>query len=110
MTVCASCAQAKTAPLLAGWRHSLLASRTGTSRNVEDRKHFLVERPVYDDLRAACPAFPVGVYSTLSDPDCVALVMGHDAQAALANTLYRMKAVLSTRCRNIFPVLLSCLS
>jgi len=27
----------------------------------------------------------------LTDPDCVASVMGHDAQAALANTLYRMK-------------------
>jgi len=24
-------------------------------------------------------------------PGCVASVMGHDAQAALANTLYRMK-------------------
>jgi len=66
-------------------------SRTGTSRNVEDLKHFLVECPVYDDLRAACPGFPVDVYSTLSDPDCVASVIGHDAQAALANTLYRMK-------------------
>ena len=47
---------------------------------------------MYDDLRAACPGFPVDVYSTLSDPDCVASVIGHDAQAALANTLYRMKA------------------
>jgi len=29
--------------------------------------------------------------STLSDPDGVASVMGHDAQAALTNTLYCMK-------------------
>jgi len=66
-------------------------SRTGTGRNVEDLKHFLLECPVYDDLRAACPAFPANVYSTLSHPGCVAAVMGHGAQAALASTLYRMK-------------------
>jgi len=68
-------------------------SRTGTGRNVnvEDLKHFLLECPVYDDLRAACPAFPADVYSMLSHPGCVASVMGHDAQAALASTLYRMK-------------------
>jgi hypothetical protein len=66
-------------------------SRTGTSRNVEDLKHFLLECPVFDDLRAACPAFPADVYSLLSDPGCVASVMEHDDQAALANTLYHMK-------------------
>lgn len=66
-------------------------SRTGTSMNVEDLKHFLLECPVYDDLRAACPAFPDGVYSTLPHRNCVAVVMGHDNQAALANTLYYMK-------------------
>jgi hypothetical protein len=66
-------------------------SRTGTSRNVEDLKHFLLECPVYDDLRAACPAFPANWYSSLPDPGCVALVMRHEDQAALANTLYHMK-------------------
>ena len=72
-------------------RRLAVFSRTGTSRNVEDLKHFLLECPVYDDLRAACPAFPPDVYSTISDPGCVAFVMGHDDQAALAHTLYRMK-------------------
>jgi hypothetical protein len=45
----------------------------------------------YDDLRAVCPAFPADVYNTLSSPGCVAAVMGHSAQAALANTLFHMK-------------------
>jgi hypothetical protein len=31
------------------------------------------------------------VYTTLSNPGCVAAVMGHSAQAALANTLFHMK-------------------
>jgi hypothetical protein len=31
-------------------------------------------------------------YTTLSNPGCVAAVMGHSAQAALANTLFHMKA------------------
>jgi hypothetical protein len=30
-------------------------------------------------------------YTTLSNPGCVAAVMGHSAQAALANTLFHMK-------------------
>ena len=72
-------------------RRLAVFSRTGTSRNVEDLKHFLLECPVYDSLRATCPAFPPDVYSTLSHPGCVALVMGHDDQAALAHTLYHMK-------------------
>ena len=66
-------------------------NRTGTNRNVEDLKHFLLECPAYDDLRAACPAFPSDVYATLSAPGCVAAVMGHADQAGLANTLFVMK-------------------
>jgi hypothetical protein len=70
-------------------------ARTGSSSNVEDLKHFLLECPAYDDLRAVCPAFPADVYTTLSNPGCVAAVMGHSAQAALANTvsvtLFHMK-------------------
>jgi hypothetical protein len=55
------------------------------------QNHFLLECPAYDDLRAVCPAFPADVYTTLSNPGCVAAVMGHSAQAALANTLFHMK-------------------
>jgi hypothetical protein len=33
----------------------------------------------------------IDVYTTLSNPGCVAAVMGHSAQAALANTLFHMK-------------------
>jgi hypothetical protein len=65
--------------------------RTGRSDNVEDLKHFVLECPVYDDLRAACVVFPSDVYSRLNDPTCMADVFGHDDQAALANTLYHMK-------------------
>ena len=70
-------------------RRAVLA-RTGTSRNVEDLKHFMLECPVYDDLRAACPAFPFMYSETLGDP-CVRSVFQHDAQSALAHTLYKMK-------------------
>jgi hypothetical protein len=70
-------------------------ARTGSSSNVEDLKHFLLECPAYDDFRAVCPAFPADVYNTLSNPGCVAAVMGHSAQAALANTLFHMKACRS---------------
>jgi hypothetical protein len=73
-------------------------ARTRSSSNVEDLKHFLLECPAYDDLRVVCPAFPADVYTTLSNPGCVAAVMGHSesesesesAQAALANTLFHM--------------------
>jgi len=63
----------------------------GIDRNVADMEHFLLECSVCDDLRAACPAFPVDVYSTLADPGHVASVMGHDssdAQAVLANARF----------------------
>ena len=72
-------------------RRAVLA-RTGTSRNVEDLKHFMLECPVYDDLRVACPAFPALASIDLADPDCVAAVFQHDAQTSLAHTLYKMKA------------------
>jgi hypothetical protein len=71
--------------------HTLFASIIGSSSNVEDLNHFLLECPAYDDLRAVCPAFPADVCNTLSSPGCVAAVMGHSAQAALANTLFHMK-------------------
>jgi hypothetical protein len=66
------------------------AARTGTSSNVEDLKHFMLECPVYDDLRA-CPAFPLMYSETLGDPACVRSVFQHGAQSALAHTLYKMK-------------------
>jgi hypothetical protein len=72
-------------------RQLAVLARTGLSSNVEDLKHFLLECPAYDDLRAVCPAFPADVYTTLSNPGCVAAVMGHSAQAALATTLIHMK-------------------
>ena len=72
-------------------RQVAVLARTGSSSNVEDLKHFLLECPAYDDLRAVCPAFPADVYTTLSNPGCVAAVMGHSDQAALANTLFHMK-------------------
>jgi len=71
-------------------RRAALA-RTGTSSNVEDLKHFMLECPVYDDLRAACPAFPLMYFETLGDPACVRSVFQHGAQSALAHTLYKMK-------------------
>jgi hypothetical protein len=72
-------------------RKVAVLARTGITGNVEDLKHFLLECPAYDDLRAVCPAFPADVYTTLSSPGCVAAVMGHPDQAALANTLFHMK-------------------
>jgi hypothetical protein len=56
LTACADCALERM------HRRAVLA-RTGTSSNVEDLKHFMLECPVYDDLRAACPAFPL-MYSS----------------------------------------------
>jgi hypothetical protein len=42
-------------------------------------------------IAISMPAFPADVYTTLPNPGCVAAVMGHSAQAALANTLFHMK-------------------
>ena len=67
-----------------------VVARTGTAENVEDIKHFLLECPVYDDLRAACSAFPA-TPAVLSDPACVTSVFQHERQAAVAKVLYRMK-------------------
>jgi hypothetical protein len=71
-------------------RRAVLA-RTGTSRNVEGLKHFMLECPVYDDVRAAFPAFPFMFSETFGDPACVRSVFQHDAQSPLAHTLYKMK-------------------
>jgi hypothetical protein len=59
-------------------------ARTGLSSNVEDLKHFLLACPAYDDLRAVYPAFPADVYTTLSNPGCVAAVMGHSAMGRVS--------------------------
>ena len=71
-------------------RAAVLA-RTGTSNNVEDLKHFMLECPVYDDLRAACPAFADPASVQLDDQDCVVDVFQSAEQSALAHTLYKMK-------------------
>jgi hypothetical protein len=73
-------------------RAAVLA-RTGMSNNVEDLKHFMhmLECPVYDDLRAACPAFADPASVHLDDQDCVVAMFQHAEQSALAHTLYKMK-------------------
>jgi len=68
-----------------------IVARTGTSDNVEDLKHFMLECPVYDDLRATCPAFPPLDELDLEHSDCVSSVFQHHAQSSLAHTLYKMK-------------------
>jgi sorting nexin-29 len=68
-----------------------IVARTGTSDNVEDLKHFVLECPVYDDLRATCPAFPPLDELDLEHSDCVSSVFQHHAQSSLAHTLYKMK-------------------
>lgn len=71
-------------------------SRTGTAENVEDLKHFVLECPVYDDLRACCDALPASLYEQLDQPDCMLHVFGHEDQAGLARTLHRMKSRRAT--------------
>jgi hypothetical protein len=51
----------------------------------------MLECLVYDDRCAACQAFPLMYSETLGDPTCVRSVFRHDAQSALAHTLYKMK-------------------
>jgi hypothetical protein len=68
-----------------------VVARSGTNSNVEDLRHFVLECPVYDDLRAACPAFPPTSSAVFSDPAAMASVFQHAAQSALATTLYKMK-------------------
>jgi sorting nexin-29 len=72
-------------------RRQAVLARTGTSANVEDLKHFVLECPVYDEIRAACAAFPVPVPASLDDPDCLVDIFSHEAQSSLAHTLYKMK-------------------
>jgi hypothetical protein len=77
------------APL--AWRQVVLG-RTGRTANVEDLKHFLLECPAYDRLRASCVAFPENVYQSTHDPQCLLTLFSHEAQASLAWTVYRMQA------------------
>lgn len=53
-------------------------------------KHFMLACPVYDDLRAAWPAFPLPKSGILADPTYVQSVFLHGEQSALAHTLYKM--------------------
>jgi hypothetical protein len=71
--------------------HDTACKRVGSSARVEDLKHFMLECPVYDDIRAACVAFPTPVVDWLDNPDCMAMVFAHEAQSSLAHTLYKMK-------------------
>jgi hypothetical protein len=71
-------------------RRAVLA-RTGTSQNVEDLKHFVLECPVYDSMRSRCRALPATLYAHLGDPDCMSAVFGHEDQTGLARTLHKMK-------------------
>lgn len=77
-------------------RQAVLA-RTGTSQNVEDLKHFIVECPVYDDLRARCAALPASLYEQLDQSDCMLQVFEHENQTGLAHILYRMKVRRATK-------------
>jgi hypothetical protein len=81
-----------------------IVRRTGTSQDVEDLKHFCMECPVYDDLRARCMAFSSSSHNQLQSPNRVAQVPGHTAQTSLAHVVHYMTvvAVLSSwvcRCR-----------
>jgi hypothetical protein len=67
-------------------------ARTGSTAHVEDLKHFMLECPVYDDIRGACAAFPAPAPGVLDNPDCMALLFSHEAQSSLAHTLYEMTA------------------
>lgn len=71
-------------------RGAILA-RTGTSQNVEDLKHFVLECPAYDALRSHCPAFPPDLYSRLADLGLLVSVFEHENQSSLARTLLKMK-------------------
>jgi hypothetical protein len=46
----------------------------------------------YDDIQAACAAFPTPVVDWLDDPDFMAMVFAQEAQSSLAHTLYKIKA------------------
>jgi sorting nexin-29 len=72
-------------------RRQAVLARTGTSDNVEDLLHFVLECPVYDDLRVICPAFPRDLTMALSGVDCLPAVFMHKSQSSLAYTLFRMK-------------------
>ena len=72
-------------------RRQAILARTGTSDNVEDLMHFVLECPVYDDLRAACPAFPGNLDAALDAAECLQAVFMHESQSSLARTLFRMK-------------------
>lgn len=85
--LCRLCSGPDATPAL---RQAVLA-RTGTSDNVEDLKHFVLECPVYDDLRARCSALPASLYADLAAPDCMTRVFSHADQSGLSRTLFKMK-------------------
>jgi len=69
---------ARVGPLAAGSDRACRTARWillgQVSRNVEDLKHFVLEHRVYEDLRAACPAYPNPSPALLLCPDCVTTV------------------------------------
>jgi hypothetical protein len=72
------------------WR-TRVHSRTGTYENVEDLRHFLLECPAYDHLRASCPTvfYPDGTTDRYA-AELVSQVMGCDDQESLAVVVYKM--------------------
>jgi hypothetical protein len=75
-------------------RQAVLA-RTGSSAHVEDYlKQLLLECPRYDYNRAAYAVFPTPVVDWLENPDCMAMVLAHEAQSSLAHTLHEMSLSL----------------
>jgi hypothetical protein len=47
-------------------------------------EHFVLDCPVYEDVRAACAALPVPVLDGFDNPDCMAVTFSHSAQSSLA--------------------------
>jgi hypothetical protein len=71
--------------------HQAVLARTGSTARVEDLQHFMLECPVYDDIRGACAAFLAPAPGVLDNPDCMAMLFSHEAQSSLPHTLYKMK-------------------
>jgi hypothetical protein len=58
---------------------------------VEDLRHFLLECPAYDHLRASCPAvfYPAGTTDRYAD-QLVSQILGSEDQESLAVVVYKM--------------------
>lgn len=86
--VCRLCSAASSAPAL----RQAVVGRTGVPACVEDERHFLLECPAYDMIRAQFRLLPRQPWAVDDPGACMRQFFAHSDQSAVARMVFAMRA------------------